>query len=97
MSENQTAVEYTGFANPVLVALAYLRSTGITINEASFDRLAKLRGDAPLGLLEDGFVVRNYDDLQRLCDIAEMVIFVHGGTVFAYSPEEWEAMERKRS
>lgn len=80
-----------GYTNPVLCVLAYLKAVDVPADEASFAKVAALRGDASAEDIANGFVVVSYDDLQRLCEMAEIVIAQVGGVVHCFTPEEWEA------
>lgn len=81
----------TGFTNPVRAALAWLRVTGVPLDEAAFENLAERRGDASPEQIADRFIIRGYDDLQRLCEMADMVIFQRSsdGVVTAVAAEDW--------
>lgn len=81
---------FTGYRNPVLCALAYLKAVDVPADETSFARVAAIRGDAPDDVVANGFVVVSYDDLQRLCEIAEIVICQVDGVVRCYTPDEWK-------
>ncbi len=80
---------FTGYRNPVLCALAYLKAIDMPADETSFARVAALRGDASAEEIANGFVVVTYDDLQRLCEMAEIVICAVDGVVHCFTPEEW--------
>lgn len=83
-----SAICVTGFRNPAKAAAAYIRAMDVPWDESSFDRLAGLRGDASPEDLQDGFIVKNIDDLQRVCQIGEFSIIQIDGQVTALLPEE---------
>lgn len=72
-----------GLRNAAYCAKLALKAMGFTVDEESFDRVASLRGDAPPEALEKGFIVQSYDDIQRLCEIADMAIYQDGDTIKA--------------
>lgn len=90
------AVPFTGFRNPVLAAAAYVRGMDVPWDEASFERVASLRGNASPEQLKDGFAIKNIDDLQRVCVIGEFCIIQIDGQVTALVPEELPASVERR-
>lgn len=81
-----TQVVFDGMRNPVLAAKAFCDAVGYPVDTASFDRVASIRGDRPI---EDGFIVRCFEDVQRLCEIGNFVILQQDGQVIAMLPEEY--------
>jgi hypothetical protein len=81
----------TGFLNPVLAAEMWVARNGIPYDMDSFERVAKLRGDAASEVVADGFIVTGYDDLQRLCDIGDFCLANIGGRLTALVPDELHA------
>lgn len=80
-----------GYTNPVRAACYAIKSLGVPVDEASFDRLAARRGDASPEQIANGFLIRGCDDIQRLCDMADMVIVSADGIVTAFAAEDWVA------
>lgn len=76
----------SGFMNPVQAIYEAIRTLGGEPDRESFDRLTKLRENAtPIS----GFILRGYEDVQRLCELADIVVVHKDGKVFAYEPAEW--------
>ena len=71
-----------GHKNAVRAARRYLEALGGTIDEASFDRMETLRGNAPPEALANGFVVDNMDALARLCEVGQFAVVVKAGVLF---------------
>ena len=82
--------EMTGFKNPVLALRFALVKMGVTIDEASFKRMAEERGDSSPEQLRNGFVVEGLEGIERLCQIANVVAFARGGIIFCEEPERPE-------
>jgi hypothetical protein len=79
----------TGFRNPVRALATAVEAMGSTIDRESFDKMAELRGDCAETALAKGFVVRGYEDLQRLCELGNVCIYQGGnGEVICCAPED---------
>lgn len=85
-------VPVTGYRNPIKALAAGVKACGAKIDTASFDRLAELRGDSRPEEIADGFIIRGYDDLQRLCELGNVVIATDpkSGLVVCHDPAEWQ-------
>ena len=64
-----------GMRNPVQAALMFMQSTGLPLDVESFKRTAKQVGDFPPETLADGFLVREFSDLERLCNLGGFSIY----------------------
>jgi hypothetical protein len=85
-------VPITGYRNPIRALAAGVKACGAKIDTASFDRLAEQRGDSRPEEIADGFIIRGYDDLQRLCELGNVVIATDptSGLVVCHDPAEWQ-------
>lgn len=79
----------TGYRNAVNAALAWIKAAGVPVDEDTFAHMAELRGDCTEEALAEGFIVRGYAEVQRLCELANMVVLQHEGTIIAMTPEDF--------
>lgn len=87
-------VQLLGYRNPVTAAVHAIMAMEIRVNIPSFDRVASIVGDSDDQTLADGFVVKGYDDLQRLCEIGGFVIAMMNGELCAFTPAEWQGRSK---
>lgn len=83
----------TGFLNPALCALAYMRAMNVPTNEESFYRIANVCGDADLDVTANGFLVQDMGDVQKLCEIGSFVIALVDGVATCMTPDEWSSLK----
>jgi len=77
----ETLFNVFGLKNPVHAVLLYFEKNGIdAVDKESFESLAKIVGDVDL---EDGFVVKDIFDLQRLCTIGKFQVWWENGKIIA--------------
>lgn len=75
-------IEITGHTNPARCALKYIELLvdNDLIDYESFDNMInKLEGNIPQEILDDGFMVKDSDDLIKLCNIGGFILFLENG------------------
>lgn len=87
----QRGYSLNGFVNPVRCAAEAVRAMyDGAVDHESFERIAVNRGHTSPEILGVGFIVRGYEDLQKLCDLGNFVIVMGGdGVVRAFEPDEF--------
>jgi hypothetical protein len=85
-------IPFTGFRNPIKALATGVKALGARIDEDSFDRLAEKRGDSRPEEIADGFLIRGIEDIQRLCELGNVIIATDPktGLVVCHDPAEWQ-------
>jgi hypothetical protein len=81
---------FTGYGSATMAALAYVKAMGVPVDEESFIRVARRRGPASPEVMAHGFIVSTDDDLHRLCEIDQIVVYQRAGTIYAAASEDYK-------